>query len=453
MKIRTSGRTLASALTKIGIATAFVATTLVVPATAANALYCPPPFHTLPGCDGGGGGGGGTNPDGWMTETIAGMSVHLYTPTTEPALGDERALMISLHGCAQTSTNMRDAANWKAAADEYGMIVALPAAPNGGVYSGCWDYYDANHSRTAPARHDDNLLDLAAALKTRESLNIDADQVYISGLSSGGGQAMVMGCLAPDVFAGVGINAGPTVGTTAFQIGSVASDLTKGKNTCVGFAGTHAAAFGTQLTSVVYGSNDSIVAPGYNTLNAQIAASIYGAPTQSTFALSALAGNNTSGSGTLYSDAEGPRVSLIQNTGLGHNWPAGAGAGGTYISAQSIDYPAYVTEFFFDNNRRAGVLDDDEENDDDENNDDDDEQNNDDDEQNNDDEESALFCGTATNAAHQAEGRTYSYGVNPYNPYFATGSGAYLGLGDDTVSTLQETAAGSYAPVASCPAD
>ncbi|MCH3058246.1 hypothetical protein K3X06_14665, partial [Listeria monocytogenes] len=72
----------------------------------------------------------------------------------------------------------------------------------------------------------------------------------------------------------------------------------------------------------------------------------------STFSLAGLAGTNTQGSGTLYSDGTGPRVSVIQNTGLGHNWPAGAGSGGTYISANSIDYPAYVTSFFFANNRR-----------------------------------------------------------------------------------------------------
>ena len=435
------------ALLAAGLAVAGMA----VAAPAAQAITCPPGFETLPGCTNGGGGSGGGSTGGtgtWTTETIAGMSVRLYTPTTAAALPSGRALMISLHGCVQKASDLQSAGNWAQTADEYGMIVALPDAPNGGVILGCWDYYDANHSRSAPSRHDDNLLSLASTLTARTSLDIDADQVYVSGLSSGGGQTMVMGCLAPDVFAGMGINAGPTVGTTSGQISSVAVSKNQGVSTCTGFASSASGAFDTQLTSVVYGSNDSTVAPGYNTLNGQIMADIYDADQTSSFGLSGLAGTNTSGSGTLYSDAEGPRVSVIQNTGLGHNWPAGAGSGGSYISANSIDYPAYVTEFFFDNNRRVDRS----------------------------GEPTPTptptgtptptptvtpsptptptvppsDCVTATNAAHKAAGRATSYGVNPYNPYYAIGTQDYLGLGDATVTSLQRISASSWDLVSSC---
>ncbi len=377
----------------------------------------------------------------WTTESIAGMNVRLYTPASAPTLGAGRALMVSLHGCVQTASTLQTAGNWAATAERYGMVVALPDAPNGGVVLGCWDYYDANHSRTSPARHDDNLLALVSTLTARGTLGIDAAQVYLSGLSSGGGETMVMGCLAPDVFAGIGINAGPTVGTTSGQIGSVAVSQTQGRNTCTTFAGSASGAFATQLTSVVYGSNDTTVAPGYNTLNAQIMAGIYGAGSTSTFALTGLAGTNTAGSGTLYADAAGPRVSLIQNTGLGHNWPAGGGPGGSYVSTNSIDYPAYVTGFFFQNNRRV--------------------------------DRSGTptptptptptstptptptptapaGCVTASNADHKAAGRATSYGTNPYNPYYAVGSLDYLGQGDATVTSLQQVSATRWTKVAGC---
>lgn len=281
------------------------------------------------------------------------MNVKLYVPATAPALADKRALMINLHGCVQTASTLASAGTWQAVADAYGMVVAAPDAPNGGVLLGCWDYYDASHSRSNPSRHDDNLLQLAQSLLARGDLNLDKDQLYISGLSSGGGETTVMGCLAPDVFAGVGINAGPTVGTTSGQIGSVAVSKSQGVQTCRNFAGSPGAAFQTQVASVIYGRNDTTVAPGYNVLNAGIMAEIYGAGTTGQFSLSGLAGNNTVGSGTLYSDAEGPRVSLIQNTGMGHNWPAGGGPGGSYVTTNSINYPAYITDFFFENNRRV----------------------------------------------------------------------------------------------------
>jgi poly(3-hydroxybutyrate) depolymerase len=374
----------------------------------------------------------------WSTETIAGMSVDVYTPVTAAALAGKRALMINLHGCVQKNSDLQSAGNWAKTADQYGMVVAIPAVPDGGVIVGCWDYFDSNHSRSTPARHDDNLLGLASTLSGRASLGIDPAQVYISGLSSGGGETMVMGCLAPDIFAGIGINAGPTVGTTSGQIGTVSTTQSAGTAQCRSFAGTNSPAFASQLTSVVYGSNDTTVAPGYDTLNAQIMAGIYGAAATSTFSLAGFAGTNLAGNGLLYSDATGPRVSLIQNTGLGHNWPAGAAPGGTYVSANSIDYPAYVTGFFFANNRRVapgstptptptptvsptptptpGQ----------------------------------LYCGTATNAAHKAAGRAISYGNDPYNPYYAVGSQAYLGQGDATVSTLRESPKGTYVVASTC---
>lgn len=122
----------------------------------------------------------------WTTETIAGMSVRVYTPATPPALESGRALMISLHGCQQKAQDLQQDGNWTDVADEYGMVVALPDAPNGGVYLGCWDYYDTSHSSTNPSRHDDNVLALAQTLQSRGSLAIDPDQTYVALRTFGG---------------------------------------------------------------------------------------------------------------------------------------------------------------------------------------------------------------------------------------------------------------------------
>ncbi|MCR8670477.1 PHB depolymerase family esterase [Agrococcus sp. HG114] len=451
-------RTLAP-LAALAAAVVATASGLLGVAPTAQALSCPAGFEHLPGCSSESATSTATTAGSWSTETIAGMSVHLYVPSSAPALAAGRALMVSLHGCVQTATDLRGGANWVQTAEEHGMVVALPAAPNGGVLVGCWDYYDSNHSRTQPSRHDDNLLGLVSTLTGRAALGIDPDQVYLSGLSSGGGETMVMGCLAPDVFAGIGINAGPTVGTTSGQIGYVAVSESQGASTCRSFAGSAAGAFATQLTSIVYGSDDTTVTPGYNTLNGEIMAGIYGAETTSTFSLADLAGSNRAGSGTLYSDAQGPRVSVIQNSGLGHNWPAGGGPGGRYISTNSIDYPAYVTEFFFANNRRVDPT------------------------QPTPTPEPTptptpeptptptpeptptptpeptptptptpepTSCVTATNQEHELADRAVSYGSNPYNPYYAVGTQDYLGQGDATVVSLRQLSPTSWDHVPSC---
>lgn len=291
-----------------------------------------------------------THAGSWSQESIAGMNVNLYTPTTAPALNGKRALMINLHGCAQTSADLKSGGNWQATADQYGMVVAIPDAPGGGVILGCWDYYDDLHTRSN--KHNDNLIQLAQTLAARSALNIDANQVYLSGLSSGGAQTAVLACLAADIFAGVGINAAPAIGTSSFQIGSVATTLNEARNLCNSFAGAFAAAFATQLTSVIFGSADTLVATGYSELNAAMFASLYGASAD---------GGSVSipggGTQTSWSDARGQRVSLISVAGMGHAWPAGAGSSGSsnYIDHASVNYPQTLTAFLFANNRRALV--------------------------------------------------------------------------------------------------
>ncbi len=294
---------------------------------------------------------GPVTPGAWTkTANQDGMELHLYTPTST-TLNGKRALMISLHGCAQANEVVRDNWGWTNEADQYGMVVAAPMAPNGGVIASCWDYYGTSHSGSNPSKHDDNLIDLANSLMANASLNIDPDQVYISGLSSGGGEAFVMGCVAPDIFAGIGINAGPALGTSSGQIGSVPSGTTKSSvaTRCTGFSKSDSS-FETQLTSVVHGKSDYTVGQAYAEVDAGAMAIVYGVNKDS-------GTNSISGGGTetTWSDSQGKRVSMLMVNGLGHAWPAGSGSGGGYTDHNTVDYPAFVSKFFFENNRRVVI--------------------------------------------------------------------------------------------------
>src|SRR4051812_26685920 len=226
----------------------------------------------------------------WSSTTIGNMNVQLYVPDTPPPKSGKRALMVSLHGCLQKNTDFKMLGNWDATADAFGMVVALPLVPNGGKILGCWDYFGSDHTRTS--RDDAGLLELAQHLATEASLNIDRSQVYLTGLSSGAGETMVMGCLAPDVFAGIGIVEGPTIGTDSNQINpgsqGLPTDRGKAADLCRRLAGSQQDKFSSQLTSVIFGSNDQTVDQRYNGLNAEVMASIYGARKRSTFSVSDL---------------------------------------------------------------------------------------------------------------------------------------------------------------------
>lgn len=294
----------------------------------------------------------------WKTETLQTVQVFYYVPkaTGFMQLSAKKALMINLHGCSQKAEDLKKDGNWENSADEFNMIVALPKVPNGGVYSGCWDYYGADH--TVNNRHNGAVLNLVKAMLAKAELNIDPAQVYVSGLSSGGGLSMILGCLSPDVFAGMGLNAGPSTGTSANEIGRPKTTYEKMLATCKALGGTAKQEhFKTQLTSIIYGNNDFIVNTAYNTNNAEIMKTIYGAENKMSFDTKKLEGTSTDGTGLIYADAKGPRVSLIMNTGLGHNWPAGQGGNsGSFINKKSINYPHYLAQFFTTNNRRSQFI-------------------------------------------------------------------------------------------------
>jgi len=295
----------------------------------------------------------------WAADNVNGgaLTGYYYWPSSAPVLAGKRALVLVLHGCAQTAAgDIIDSTtdkgyNWKSVADQYGAVILAPNA-TGNVYgTHCWDWARSTHSRTTG--HSGVLLDLVNRFVSNPQYAIDPDQVYVAGLSSGGAETMVLGCLAPDIFAGIGINAGPALGVTTAQIGSVPSGTTAttAGNNCKTLAGANAPQFATQVAGVVWGTNDYTVAQGYGPLDAAAMRVAYGGSFTKGAALSV----PTGGSNIPYTDANGKvRTSEMTVTGMGHAWPAGTGGqSGNYVDASKVNYPAFVTDFWFNNNLRV----------------------------------------------------------------------------------------------------
>lgn len=281
----------------------------------------------------------------WQTNQSVGnfTKVHVYTPDTVSPVGQGRALLVVLHGCTQ-SVDAYLTANLEPAADAYGMVIAVPDALNKAGFS-CWSYWQGTKSRSAGDYA--NLLSLVSAMTADTSKGIDPDQVYIAGLSSGAAFANTTACLAPDVFAGVGVSAGPSIGTSSSgAIGSC--EYADVATRCQQYAGSYSGSLNDQIASIAHGDADTTVDQCYNRQNAEGMAGAYN--------VTELPGSNVIGSGSrtmqefLWQDG---RVSMVWLNGVDHAWSGGAGASGSYINGNGYNYAMYLGQYFADNNQRV----------------------------------------------------------------------------------------------------
>ncbi|WP_290610051.1 alpha/beta hydrolase family esterase [Arsukibacterium sp. UBA3155] len=270
--------------------------------------------------------------------------VHLYSPDSVSAIGQGRGLLLVLHGCTQ-SIDAYLTANLTQAAEQYGLVIAVPDAMNKAGF-GCWSYWQGTKARSAGDYK--NLITLANNLVADVNYQIDPNQVYIAGLSSGAAFANTTACLAPDVFAGMGISAGPSIGTSSS--GAIGPCETANvASRCAQYAGSFSGHFDSQIASIAQGRNDTTVNLCYNEQNANGLADLYN--------VSRLSGENliSSGAGRTADESlwQDGRVSMLWFNNVDHAWSGGQGASGSYINGNSINYASYLGQYFQDNNQRV----------------------------------------------------------------------------------------------------
>ncbi len=321
-------------------------------------------------------------------EKIDTYSSWIYTPLSTLPSG-KRALMVVLHGCAQTNTELKLHGNLAPAAEAAGMVLMVPQADakNEVPGTGCWDF-----DRGSDGHHNvAEIVKLTRLMVERTSLNIDPAHVYVVGLSSGAALSLLLGCAAPDLFAGVAAIAGPSVGTaqsTSLEpdigVDHSDKDVKNAVEKCRSLAGGKSASFKTQIANIAYGTLDKdgpeakydfclplllngfcwfqkkhpgeyrVVSVKWSDENIKVLKAIYGDDDL---------GNpvKVQGDKGLESTAKGNgkvQLGLLVIPQVGHAWPAGSGRangpGGDWIAQSGLNYPKYITEWLLQNNRRAG---------------------------------------------------------------------------------------------------
>jgi poly(3-hydroxybutyrate) depolymerase len=293
----------------------------------------------------------------WESRSFEDLNYKIFLPIKKNPNASS-SLMITLHGCAQKADDLVARGNWDEAADRFSTVVVAPQVPGGGVIFGCWDYYGANH--TDQNHYHKSLFDLISFLLKDPQLKIDSLRVYVSGLSSGAGEALLLTCLHPDLIAGAGLNSSPAVPSEASDTSHPPIDGAEMAKFCQGLAGTNASFFQSQTVSVLTADQDPIVNVQHSKVIVDAFRAINHLQNEKEFDLSKLEGSNKEGTGTVYSSSNGkPQLSLIINKGIGHNWAAGSGTAGipgAYITQNSINYPAYLLDFLEKSNLRRSRI-------------------------------------------------------------------------------------------------
>src|ERR1700729_1948730 len=131
------------------------------------------------------------------------LNHRLYVPADHE--GQELALVIMLHGCAQDPEDFARGTRMNELAEEFDLIIAYPHQPRLANPNGCWNWFDRRHQNRGsgePAK----LAGLAQALA--KEFDVRRERVFAAGLSAGGAMAEVLAATYPDVFDAVGIHSG-----------------------------------------------------------------------------------------------------------------------------------------------------------------------------------------------------------------------------------------------------
>ncbi len=318
---------------------------------------------------------------GWNAsqQNISGMNTWIHNPEDT---GQKRALMLVLHGCAQSNTDIKSWGNLANASENFNAVMVVPYRPTawtGNASANCWAYDGGDSSQAT--EHANALIGLATTIINDSTYNIDPNRVYVSGLSSGAGMSLVMGCKAPDIFSGVDSVAGPTVGSAQFSALSSpieSSAISTGISKCNSLASGKASYLTSQITHVTWGQMDkdgeapgqaysqygsnpagqtALVSAKYSHANYKVMKDVYGSSVFSSEVRVTEWGGSGSDQASSVNGEGKVKVTYLAMDDVGHAWPAAqlgasVGNGGIWMAQHDIDYPSYILNWFESNNLR-----------------------------------------------------------------------------------------------------
>jgi poly(hydroxyalkanoate) depolymerase family esterase len=264
-------------------------------------------------------------PDGaaYLTRTFTceagSRDYKVYVPSHTD--GRKRPLIIMLHGCTQNPNDFAVGTGMNRLAEEHGFIVAYPGQPMSANQTACWNWFNlTNQMRDAGEPSI-----IAGITRTiMAEFDIDAERVYVAGLSAGGAMAAIMGATYPELYAATGIHSGLAYGS-ATDVASAFAAM-KGTPELAQRKSYAKSANGHVRTIVFHGASDQRVHPSNaEMILAEARAGLTG-PAQETQHVGSTGGRAYTR--TVIPDARGiPHVEYWAIDSLGHAWSGGSPEG------------------------------------------------------------------------------------------------------------------------------
>lgn len=144
---------------------------------------------------------------GWATGTAHAAGGSRNYKLWVPATLEEKPspLLMMLHGCTHDAEVTAEISGMNGVAEENGFLVVYPEQNRLANLMKCWNWF-AEKNQTRDAGEPSILA--AVINKVRSTYNVDADRIYVAGVSAGGAMASILGATYPDLFAAISVFAG-----------------------------------------------------------------------------------------------------------------------------------------------------------------------------------------------------------------------------------------------------
>jgi poly(hydroxyalkanoate) depolymerase family esterase len=254
----------------------------------------------------------------------------LYVPSCHA--DEPLPLIVMLHGCKQNPDDFAAGTQMNELAEQHGFLVAYPEQTRRANGSNCWNWFAPPH-QVRDGGEPQLLAGIASEITAQ--YRIDAQRVFVAGLSAGAAMAVILGATHPEIFAAVGAHSGLPHGA-AHDVASAFALMHGGTPTA------SSPRAGARVPTIVFhGDQDRVVsaANGHQIVSQAVAAE----PAQPLERITAASSDCTR---TVYRDSAGrTQVEHWLVHGGAHAWSGGSSKG-SFTSPNGPSASAEMVRFF-----------------------------------------------------------------------------------------------------------